>query len=95
MKCPKCQFENAEENTFCGNCTYDLRQGADSFMNSNRQPKSYTPKFLADKILSSKSAIEGERKQVTVLFADVAGFTPLSEKLDPEEVHQIMAVLKY
>jgi class 3 adenylate cyclase/tetratricopeptide (TPR) repeat protein len=53
-------------------------------------PKSYTPKFLAEKILTTRSAMEGERKLVTVLFADVANFTSLSEKLDPEEVHGIM-----
>ncbi len=75
---------------FCGKCTYDLRQGKESSLNPNRHPQSYTPKHLADKILSSKSTIEGERKQVTVLFADVAGFTSMSEKLDPEDVHKIM-----
>jgi class 3 adenylate cyclase/tetratricopeptide (TPR) repeat protein len=51
---------------------------------------SYTPKHLAEKILTSRSALEGERRQVTVLFADVAGFTPMAEKLDPEDVHRIM-----
>ncbi len=50
----------------------------------------YTPKHLAEKILKGRSALEGERRQVTVLFADVAGFTALAEKLDPEEVHQII-----
>src|SRR5262249_15594386 len=43
-----------------------------------------------EKVLTSKSAIEGERKQVTVLFTDVSGFTAMSERLDPEEVHGIM-----
>ncbi len=50
----------------------------------------YTPKHLADKILQSRSALEGERRQVTVLFGDVAGFTTLAETLDPEEVHRII-----
>jgi class 3 adenylate cyclase/tetratricopeptide (TPR) repeat protein len=45
---------------------------------------------LADKILTSRSSIEGERKLVTVFFADVANFTSLSEKLDPEDAHNIM-----
>ncbi len=53
-------------------------------------PKSYTPRHLAEKIMTSKAAIEGERKQVTVMFTDVSGFTALSERLDPEEVHAIM-----
>ena len=50
----------------------------------------YTPKHLAERILTSKAALEGERKQVTVLFVDVSGFTTLSEKLDPEDIHQLM-----
>jgi class 3 adenylate cyclase/tetratricopeptide (TPR) repeat protein len=50
----------------------------------------YTPRHLADKILRSRSALEGERRQVTVLFADIAGFTTLAERLDPEDVHRIV-----
>jgi class 3 adenylate cyclase len=49
------------------------------------------PKHLAEKILTSKSSLAGERKQVTVLFVDVSGFTSLSERLDPEEVHRLMS----
>src|SRR5215472_1177230 len=49
-------------------------------------PLAYTPPHLTEKILTSRSALEGERKQVTVLFADVAGFTTLAEQLDPEVV---------
>src|SRR5262244_406521 len=56
----------------------------------NRTPLTYTPRHLAEKILTSRSALEGERKQVTVLFADVAGFTTLAEQLDPEVVHDII-----
>jgi len=56
----------------------------------NRTPLAYTPKHLVEKILTSRSALEGERKQVTVLFADVAGFTTLAEQLDPEVVHDII-----
>jgi class 3 adenylate cyclase/tetratricopeptide (TPR) repeat protein len=54
-------------------------------------PASYTPKHLADKILAARASLEGERKQVTVLFADVAGFTRMSEKMDPEEVHDLIS----
>src|SRR5215475_6297461 len=55
-----------------------------------RTPLTYTPPYLAEKILTSRSALEGERKQVTVLFVDVSGFTSLSERLDPEDVHGFM-----
>src|SRR5215831_10041024 len=53
-------------------------------------PEAYTPRHLAEKILTSKGAIEGERKIVTVMFSDVSGFTAMSEKIDPEDVHGIM-----
>jgi len=53
-------------------------------------PASYTPRHLAEKILKSRSALQGERRQVTVLFADMAGFTRLAERLDPEEVHRVV-----
>jgi class 3 adenylate cyclase len=54
------------------------------------EPRAYTPRHLAEKILSSRAALEGERKQVTVLFADVKGSIELSESLDPEEWHRIL-----
>ncbi|MCK5417197.1 MAG: adenylate/guanylate cyclase domain-containing protein, partial [Desulfobacterales bacterium] len=69
---------------------YDLRAPEKSSAIDYSEPQSYTPKFLVDKILTTRSSIEGERKLVTVLFADVANYTSISEKLDPEEVHQIM-----
>src|SRR5260370_9403705 len=62
--------------------TLDFRLASD--------PRSYTPKHLADKILQSQSALEGERKQVTVLFADVKGSMELAEQVDPEEWAHIM-----
>jgi len=53
-------------------------------------PATYTPKHLAEKILATKGAVQGERKNVTVMFVDVCGFTTISEKLDPEDIHGIM-----
>src|SRR5262249_38420910 len=58
-------------------------------------PESYTPQHLAEKILTSKSALEGERKQVTVLFADLKGSMELLAERDPEEARKILdAVLE-
>ncbi len=84
----------------CGSCGTDLPTGAKFCLecgtptaarpDAERDPRAYTPKHLADKILQSKSALEGERKQVTVLFADVKGATELAEQLDPEEWHVIL-----
>jgi class 3 adenylate cyclase/tetratricopeptide (TPR) repeat protein len=53
-------------------------------------PLAYTPPYLAEKILTSRSALEGERKQVTVLFADLKGSTELIQGLDPEEARQLL-----
>jgi class 3 adenylate cyclase/tetratricopeptide (TPR) repeat protein len=67
-----------------------LSQPQDSISDTYSHPKSYTPKHLAKKILTTRSALEGERKIVTVFFADVANYTSMSERLDPESVHKIM-----
>src|SRR5262245_952656 len=56
----------------------------------DRAPLAYTPTYLAEKILTSKSALEGERKQVTVLFADLTGSTELIRDLDPEQARSIL-----
>src|SRR5438093_1009773 len=55
-----------------------------------REPLFYTPKHLAEKILTSRSALEGERKQVTVLFCDLANSTPIAERLGPEHMHTLL-----
>jgi len=88
--CQQCKSSNPSNFRFCGKCGHDLRGPQKALPIDYSEPQSYTPKFLADKILTTRSAIEGERKLVTVLFADVANYTSMAEKLDPEEVHQIM-----
>jgi class 3 adenylate cyclase/tetratricopeptide (TPR) repeat protein len=88
--CSACGKINSLGSKFCNECGYDLRRPIAAPPIDYSKPKSYTPKFLADKILTTRSSMEGERKLVTVLFADVANFTSMSEKLDPEQVHQIM-----
>jgi class 3 adenylate cyclase len=90
INCPECGFGNSPAFQYCGKCGHDLNQPAETPAIDFSQPQSYTPKFLADKILNNRNAIEGERKLVTVLFADVANYTSIAEKLDPEDIHQIM-----
>jgi class 3 adenylate cyclase len=89
--CARCGFENPAGFEFCGKCGTPLAstQRADNPLRAV-DPRSYTPKHLAEKILTSRSALEGERKQVTVLFADVKGSMDLAEQVDPEEWHKIM-----
>ncbi len=102
---PACGHGNPPGQNFCWECGAALAVSATSvgFAPSSTVPAAppsspfrdaapvtYTPKHLAEKILTSKSAVEGERKGVTVMFTDVSGFTAMSERLDPEEVHAIM-----
>ena len=82
--------QNPTGSKFCNECGGNLRERKPGPQVDFARPQSYTPKHLAEKILTQRSSIEGERKLVTVMFADVAGFTAMSEKLDPEDVHRIM-----
>src|ERR687891_1080217 len=86
--CLSCGASNPPGNKFCGQCGASLTQsGAASKFSS---PEVYTPKHLAEKILTSKSALEGERKQVTVLFADMKGSMELLADRDPEDARKIL-----
>ena len=87
LTCAQCGGELAPGKRFCGSC------GAPSAGQSTARPpspESYTPKHLAEKILTSKSALEGERKQVTVLFADLKGSMELLADRDPEEARKLL-----
>jgi len=89
LACPTCGFSNAPSEKFCGGCGQPLaspQQVAAKFAS----PESYTPKHLAEKILTSKSALEGERKQVTVLFADMKGSMELLADRDPEQARKLL-----
>src|SRR5436305_6295833 len=86
LRCSSCGFENAPGVKFCGECGRRLALSS----SGQPDPRAYTPRHLAEKILRARSALEGERKQVTVLFADVKGSMDLAEQLDPEDWHRIM-----
>ncbi len=88
LACPDCGRENSVGQKFCHGCGGPLVRDGDK--TPAREPRAYTPKHLADKILRSKSVLEGERKQVTVLFADVKGSMELADQLDPEEWHRLL-----
>ncbi|MFQ5828616.1 MAG: AAA family ATPase [Candidatus Methylomirabilia bacterium] len=87
LRCPACGAEVAPDKKFCGSCGAPLAaEPAAQFAS----PQAYTPKHLADKILTSRSSLEGERKQVTVLFCDIVDSSRLAERLDPEAMHEVM-----
>ena len=94
--CPDCSFENGSGDKFCGGCGHNLAIPSEpppkdlSFDDKLDKIQRYLPKGLTEKILAQKGKIEGERKQVTVMFCDMKGFTPLVERLGPEEAYSIM-----
>ncbi len=84
--CAACGAANPVENKFCGQCGAPLRATAEKFPS----PQSYTPRHLVEKILTSRTALEGERKHVTVLFADLKGSMELLADRDPEEARKLL-----
>ena len=91
LTCPGCGAAIHLGKRFCGECGKIVGEPKAPHPVDYSQPISYTPKHLADKILAARTTMEGERKQVTVLFADVKGFTSISEKLDPEEMQSLIS----
>jgi len=98
--CPHCGLENLPRAKFCAECGTSLPPSTLAPPSPESQPQpaarpepgllSYTPPYLADKILTSRSALEGERKQVTVLFADIKDSTELIRDLDPEDAQKLL-----
>src|SRR2546425_4447372 len=88
--CPSCGFLNEGSEKFCGGCGRSLAAAPTPAEPRFTSPHAYTPKHLAEKILTSRSALEGERKQVTVLFADLKGSMELLADRDPEEAREIL-----
>jgi class 3 adenylate cyclase/tetratricopeptide (TPR) repeat protein len=86
--CSSCGASNPPAQKFCGECGASLAQGVSAV--TSRPPEAYTPKHLAEKIRTSRGALEGERKQVTVLFADVKGSMELLADRDPEEARKLL-----
>jgi class 3 adenylate cyclase len=101
--CPACGASTTPGKRYCAGCGARLDgesppapTPAAPVAGAGRDPRvaapaGYTPRHLADRILRDRAALQGERKQVTVLFADVSGFTSLAERLDPEQVHELMS----
>ncbi|RLA53213.1 MAG: guanylate cyclase [Gammaproteobacteria bacterium] len=89
LSCVSCGAELKPTAKFCLKCGTAV-VAASPVKFPTRNVAAYTPKHLADKILQSKSALEGERKQVTVLFADVKGSMELAGQLDSEQWHIIL-----
>ncbi len=96
FRCPNCSHITSANGKFCMECGFDLRQHNDklqkqiSFEDKLDKLQRYLPTGIANKILSQKNKLEGERRQVTVLFCDLVGFTALVETLGSEEAYSLM-----
>ena len=96
LECPACRANIPLGRKFCGECGHDFTKPSKpfpkelSFDEKLDKIQRYLPKGLTEKILAQRDRIEGERKQVTVMFCDMEGFTPLSESLGPEEAYTVM-----
>jgi class 3 adenylate cyclase len=95
VTCPACRAANPPGNKFCHECGEPLAAGgapatAAPAAPPAPSPQSYTPPHLAERIISSRGALEGERKQVTVLFADLKGSMELLADRDPEEARRLL-----
>jgi class 3 adenylate cyclase/tetratricopeptide (TPR) repeat protein len=93
--CPNCGFINSPSFKFCADCGQNLSllsepsTKAPSLDEKIAKIQKYLPKGLVEKILVQRNKIEGERKQLTVMFCDMEGFTRLSERLGPEQAYDI------
>jgi class 3 adenylate cyclase/tetratricopeptide (TPR) repeat protein len=96
ITCPKCGSTHPPDSNFCNKCGHNLTLPSEpapkelSFDEKIDKIQRYLPKGLTEKILSQRDRIEGERKQVTVMFCDMEGYSQLSERLGPEEAYSIM-----
>jgi class 3 adenylate cyclase/tetratricopeptide (TPR) repeat protein len=96
LLCTNCQSPNPPQFKFCGDCGHNLTQPSPaipkdlSFDEKIAKLQKYLPSGITEKILSQRDRIEGEKRQVTVMFCDMKGFTPLSEKLGPETMYAMM-----
>ncbi len=96
LVCPDCGYGNPPASRFCGGCGQSMLQSETSplkdlsFEEKLAKIQKYLPGGLSEKILSQRDKIEGERRHVTIMFVDMKGFTPLTEKLGPEETFGLM-----
>src|SRR4051812_32378038 len=88
--CPACGAAVPPGRKFCGECGERLTAASLTPKPVAPAPETYTPKHLAERILTSRAALEGERKQVTVLFADLKGSMELLADRDPEDARRIL-----
>jgi len=91
LECPACKAGIPLERKFCGECGYELSKSAEAASPKGNEPDTQISELPPKETIPTPIPTEGERKHVTVLFSDLTGYTAMSEKLDPEEVKEIIS----
>ena len=97
MNCPSCQSTIPPGSHFCNHCGQKISTTSSEPLRKElsvdeklEKIQKYLPRGLAEKVLAQRDKIEGEKRQVTVMFCDMKGFTPISEKLGPDTMYDVM-----
>jgi class 3 adenylate cyclase/tetratricopeptide (TPR) repeat protein len=90
MTCPDCSADVLLADKFCGKCGHDLSKSTEAASLEASEHDTQISESLPEETIPTRIPAEGERKHVTVLFSDLSGYTAMSERLDPEEVKEIM-----
>jgi Double zinc ribbon len=88
--CTNCGAQLSATAKFCSECAHPASPAAPQAPQRFGAPETYTPKHLAERIINSSATLEGERKQVTVLFADLKGSMEMLADRDPEEARKLL-----
>lgn len=90
MKCPNCHTKSREDANFCNECGCILELATHLHSGSTASPARFTPKALADEIISYRSSLEGKKKSMTLLFLEVMDYIPLLNKLGQDDFSSVM-----
>jgi class 3 adenylate cyclase/tetratricopeptide (TPR) repeat protein len=90
VRCGRCGTTSAADQGLCPQCGHVLAPDLATALAVFDSPRNYTPRYLAERIMGSRGAIEGERKQVTVMFCDLVDSTALAERVGPETMHAVL-----
>jgi class 3 adenylate cyclase len=89
-RCARCGTASAATQELCPQCGHVLAPVLATALAAFDSPRNYTPRYLAERIMGSRGMIEGERKQVTVMFCDLVDSTALAERVGPETMHAVL-----
>ena len=90
VTCPECRTNNRAGNKFCDECGDDLSKSTEAASPKENEHDTQISESPPEETIPTRIPAEGERKHVTVLFSDLSGYTAMSEKMDPEEVKELM-----